>query len=101
MPDGQKGKVSNTYVSSWGKNAEFNFAAVDAIFKDLTADAKMDYLFDRLHYNAGITEDTVSVSDNYVTRNAKKIMELSRRIMQRKELIRQAVPEQFSAQHGF
>ena len=73
MPNGQTRKVRCTYASSWGKNAEFNFAAIDKIFKELTADAKIDYLFNRLHSREPITEEMRSTLNNYVARNAKEI----------------------------
>ena len=73
MPNGQKRKVYCTYASSWGKNAEFNFCAVDNIFKDLTADAKLDYAFNRLHWQAGISEEMLSTLNKFVARNAKDI----------------------------
>ncbi len=75
MPNWQKRKAYCTYASSWGKNAEFNFNAIDEIFKDLTADAKLDYVFDRLHCQTGITEEMLSVIGKYVSRNAKAIAE--------------------------
>ena len=73
MPNGQKRKVYCTYASSWGKNADFNFCAVDNIFKDLTADAKLDYVFNRLHWQAGISEEMLITLGKYVARNAKDI----------------------------
>ena len=73
MPNGQKRKVYCTYASSWGKHAEFNFSAVDNIFKDLTADAKLDYAFNRLHWQAGISEEMLSTLNKYVAKNAKDI----------------------------
>ena len=73
MPNGQRRKVYCTYASSWGKNAEFNFSAVDNIFKDLTADAKLDYVFNRLHWQAGISEEMLSTFNKYVARNTKDI----------------------------
>ena len=73
MPYGQKRKVYCTYASSWGKNAEFNFCAVDNIFKDLTADAKLDYAFNRLHWQVGISEEMLSTLNKYVVRKAKDI----------------------------
>ena len=73
MPKGQKRRVYCTYASSWGRNAEFNFGAIDNIFKDLTADAKLDYVFNRLHWQSGISEDMFSTLNKYVVRNAKDI----------------------------
>jgi hypothetical protein len=74
MPDGQKRKVYCTYASSWGRNAEFNFCAIDAIFKDLTANAKLDYTLERLRYREGMTEETLDMLVRYISRNAKDIM---------------------------
>ena len=74
MPIGQKRKVYCTYASSWGRNAEFNFAAVDAIFKELTADAKLDYMFERLHYQKDITDDALNALIRYAARNAKDVL---------------------------
>ena len=73
MPNGQKRKVYCTFASSWGKNAEFNFSAVDDIFKDLTTDAKLDYMFNRLHWRAGISEEMLNTLRKYIARNAKAI----------------------------
>ena len=73
MPKGQKRKVYCTFASSWGKNAEFNFNAVDNIFKDLTADAKIDYAFSRLHWQVGISEEMQNTLNRFVVRNAKEI----------------------------
>ena len=73
MPNGQKRKVYCTFASSWGKNAEFNFSAVDNIFKELTADAKLDYAFNRLHCQTGISEEMLATLGKYVARNAKEI----------------------------
>jgi hypothetical protein len=73
MPNGQKRKVYCTFASSWGKNAEFNFSAVDDIFKDLTADAKLDYMFNRLHCQTGISEEMLNTLRKYIARNAKVI----------------------------
>ena len=73
MPKGQKRKVYCTFASSWGRNAEFNFSAIDHIFKDLTADAKLDYLFDRLHWQEGISEEMLITLSKYVARNAREI----------------------------
>jgi hypothetical protein len=75
MPDGQKRKVYCTYASSWGKDATFHFGAVDAIFKDLTADAKLDYALERLFYQEGITDEMLDTLGRYVSRNAKEITE--------------------------
>lgn len=73
MPNGQKRKVYCTFASSWGKNAEFNFNAVDNIFKDLTADAKLDYALNRLRCQTGVSEDMLSTLSKYVAKNAKEI----------------------------
>ena len=73
MPNGQKRKVYCTFASSWGKNAEFNFSVVDDIFKDLITDAKLDYMFNRLHWQAGISEEMLNTLRRYIARNAKAI----------------------------
>ena len=73
MPKGQQRKVYCTFASAWGRHAEFCFNAVDAVFKDLTADAKLDYALNRLHWQAGITEDMLGTLNRYVARNAKDI----------------------------
>ena len=56
MPAEQKRKVYCTYASSWGKNGEFNFNAIDRIFDELTPDAKLSYAMDRLLCQKNISE---------------------------------------------
>lgn len=73
MPIGQKRKVYCTFASGWGKNAGFNFNAVDHIFKELTASAKLDYVFNRVHWQVGISEEMLSTLNKFVSRNAKEI----------------------------
>lgn len=74
MPMGQKRKVYCTYASSWGKNAKFNFCAIDDIFNDLTPDAKLDYVFNRLHWQEGISEEMLDTLKKYISRNTKAII---------------------------
>lgn len=74
MPAGQKRKVYCTFASSWGKNGEFNFAAADELFKDMTADAKEDYFLCRLKYTK-LDEAFEKGAANYVSRNAKALCE--------------------------
>lgn len=69
MPAGQKRKVYCTYASSWGRNAEFNFKAIEDIFKDLTADAKQDFVLDGLRY-AVLSQSFRESLGGYVKKNA-------------------------------
>ena len=73
MPAGQKAKVQEVYRSSWGKNAQFNFNKIDGIFKELTADAKIDYLFDRLHWQEGISDKMLQTLKQYASKSSKNI----------------------------
>lgn len=78
MPANQKRKVYCTYASSWGKYAEFNFTAIDAVFSELTADAKLDYFLDRVQYASSTEEISETMQDTfkrYVGRNAKDVLE--------------------------
>lgn len=78
MPANQKRKVYCTYASSWGKYAEFNFSAIDAVFSELTADAKLDYFLDRVQYASATEEISEAMQDTfkrYVGRNAKSVIE--------------------------
>lgn len=74
MPDDyQTRKVKCVYTSSWGKNASFNFNAVDDIFKELGTEGKFEYFFNRLHWQKGISDEMRETLKKYVARNDKDI----------------------------
>lgn len=69
MPSEQQRSVYCTYASSWGRNAEFNFKAIEDIFQNLTADAKQDFVLDGLRY--GVLSQSFQESlGGYVKKNA-------------------------------
>ena len=74
MPAKQKRNVYCTYTSSWGRNAEFNFPAVDAIFGDLTSDAKQEYALYRMCYTAGLSDEHREEMEKYLKRVGKNII---------------------------
>ena len=79
MPYDQKRKVYCTYASAWGKDAGFHFPAIDALFKELTADAKQDYALARMGQWDSLSDEMKDTLSKYIARNAKdlcaKVME--------------------------
>ena len=74
MPDKQKRGVYRTFASAWGKNAGFDFKAIDGIFDQLTSDAKIDYAMDRLRFPEDIAEEFHVQLIEYVNKRAKAII---------------------------
>lgn len=72
MPAEQKRKVYCTYASSWGKNGEFNFNAIDRIFDELTPDAKLSYAMDRLLCQKNISEAFLDQLIEFLKKRAKR-----------------------------
>lgn len=74
MPAGDKVKVRETFISAWAKDkAAFDFKKTDAIFKDMSMYAKIDYLLDRLFCPDGISDEMLSTLKRFISRNSKKI----------------------------
>ena len=72
MPAKQKRKVYCTFASSWGKNGEFNFNAIDKIFDELTPDAKLSYAMDRLLCQKNISEAFLIQLIEFLKKRAKR-----------------------------
>lgn len=74
MPDGQKRKVYCAFASGWGRNASFNFKAIDDVFDELTPDAKIDYAMNRLSYQEGISEEFRDQLIDFANKRAKAVI---------------------------
>lgn len=74
MPAKQERKVYCTYTSSWGRNAEFNFPAIDAIFGELTSEEKQEYALYRMHYSTGLSDEHREVMKKYLKRTGKPLI---------------------------
>lgn len=74
MPSGQKRDVYCTFASAWGKNGEFNFKAIDAIFDKLTPAAKLDYAMDRLLNQKDISDQFLNQLKDYIGKRAKRVI---------------------------
>lgn len=67
MPDGQEDEVRNTFASAWGRNGDFNFRAIDALFDKLTLDAKKDYARERLLHQKDISDTFRAQLHDYIS----------------------------------
>lgn len=74
IPYRQKRNVLCTYASAWGKNASFCFPAIDALFQDLSSDAKLEYALYRMtEYRSGLSAEAEATMKKLIKRNAKAI----------------------------
>lgn len=64
-----------TLTSSWGKNATFNFAAMDHIFPKIKGvPIKLNVALTRIRYPVNLSESQKKIYENYLVRSAKDLV---------------------------
>ena len=62
-------------ASSWGRNASFNFPAVDQMFSSVKGtEHKIRYAVNRLRYPVDLTEETETSFKKYLSRSGKEVV---------------------------
>ena len=75
--DGIRGEYCNILESSWGRNATFNFNAVDEFFPKIKgAYHKIRVALNRLHYPVDLTDEHKEMYRSYIVRSAKNAVKL-------------------------
>lgn len=71
------GEYCNILVSSWGRNATFNFNAVDEMFPKIKGTYhKLSVALNRLHYPIDLTDEQKEIYRSYIVRSAKNAVKL-------------------------
>ena len=75
--DGIRSKYCNILESSWGRNATFNFNAVDEMFPKIKGTYhKIRVALNRLHYPVDLTDEHKEMYRSYIVRSAKNAVKL-------------------------
>ena len=75
--DGIRSKYCNILESSWGRNATFNFNAVDEFFPKIKGMYhKIRVALNRLHYPVDLTDEHKEMYRSYIVRSAKNAVKL-------------------------
>ena len=75
--DGIRSKYCNILESSWGRNATFNFNAVDEFFPKIKGMYhKIRVALNRLHYPIDLTDEQKEMYRSYIVRSAKNAVKL-------------------------
>ena len=75
--DGIRSKYCNILESSWGRNATFNFNAVDEFFPKIKGMYhKFKVAMNRLHYPIDLTDEQKEMYRSYIVRSAKNAVKL-------------------------
>ena len=75
--DGIRGEYCNILESSWGRNATFNFNAVDEFFPKIKRMYhKIRVALNRLHYPIDLTDEKKEMYRSYIVRSAKNAVKL-------------------------
>ena len=75
--DCTQGEYCYTLASSWGRNATFNFNAVDEFFPKIKgAYHKLRVALNRLHYPIDLTDEQKEMYSSYIVRSAKNAVKL-------------------------
>ena len=75
--DGIRSEYCNMLESSWGRNATFNFNAVDEFFPKIKGMYhKFKVAMNRLHYPIDLTDEQKEMYRSYIVRSAKNAVKL-------------------------
>ena len=75
--DGIRSEYCNILESSWGRNATFNFNAVDEFFPKIKGTYhKIRVALNRLHYPIDLTDEKKEMYRSYIVRSAKNEVKL-------------------------
>ena len=75
--DCTQGEYCYTLASSWGRNATFNFNAVDEFFPKIKGMYhKIRVALNRLHYPIDLTDEKKEMYRSYIVRSAKNAVKL-------------------------
>ena len=75
--DGIRSEYCNILESSWGRNATFNFNAVDEFFSKIKGMYhKIRVALNRLHYPIDLTDEKKEMYRSYIVRSAKNAVKL-------------------------
>ena len=75
--DGSQREYCSTLLSSWGRNATFNFNAVDEMFPKIKGTYhKLKVAMNRLRYPIDLTDEQKEMYHSYIVRSAKNAVKL-------------------------